>query len=470
MSDPQRMHKHDAATVELREKIFKYARERMELDPPLDGTASFADLRALMPDTVTEAGIGGDTALELFANVLAPACVSSDFPGQLSFIPSAPSEASILFDLVVSASSIYGGSWLEGAGAIYAENEVLTFLAHEAGMPAGAGGVFVSGGTVGNLSALVAARDDAMRKRVEAGLPRPARWRAVASEEAHSSIAHSARVMDIDVVKIPVGDDGRLYGAAIEETLDGDWDGVFAIVATGGTTNIGIVDDLVSVVAVGRAHDVWVHVDGAYGVAAMLAPSTKHLFAGLGDADSFIVDPHKWLYAPYDACALIYRNPAIARAAHTQHASYLDVLNDTTEWNPSDFAVHLSRRARGLPMWFSLATHGVAAYREAIESNNQVAQRIAQVIRDSDHLELVRDPTLSIVVFRRKGWTQQQYDNWADKIFEQQTAACFASKYRGEPVIRFAIINPLTTFEVVMDLVERLKDDEVVPARGLPQS
>ena len=458
MSDPQRMHKHDAATVALREKIFQYARERMEMDPPLDGTASFAELRARMPDTVTEAGIGGDTALELFADVLAPACMSSDFPGQVSFIPSAPSEASILFDLVVSASSVFGGSWLEGAGAVYAENEVLTFLAHEAGMPAGAGGVFVSGGTVGNLSALVTARDAAMRKREQAGLPRPARWRVAASEEAHSSVAHSARVMDIDVVKIPVGDEGRLYGAAIEETLAGDWDGVFAIVATGGTTNIGIVDDLVSVVAVGRAHDVWVHVDGAYGVAAMLAPSTKHLFAGLGDADSFIVDPHKWLYAPYDACALIYRNPAVARAAHTQHASYLDVLNDTTEWNPSDFAVHLSRRARGLPMWFSLATHGVAAYREAIESNNQVAQRIAQVIRDSDHLELVRDPMLSVVVFRRKGWTQQQYDDWADAIFEQQIAACFASKYRGEPVFRFAIINPLTTVDVLMDLVERLKD------------
>jgi glutamate/tyrosine decarboxylase-like PLP-dependent enzyme len=459
MSDPQRMHKHDAATVELREKIFQYARERMEMDPPLDGTATFAELRAQMPDTVTEAGIGGDRALQLFADVLAPACMSSDFPGQVSFIPSAPSEASILFDLVVSASSVFGGSWLEGAGAVYAENEVLTFLAHEAGMPAGAGGVFVSGGTVGNLSALVTARDAAMRKREEAGLPRPARWRVAASEEAHSSVAHSARVMDIDVVKIPVGDDGRLYGAAIEETLAGDWDGVFAIVATGGTTNIGIVDDFVSVVAVGRAHDVWVHVDGAYGVAAMFAPSTKPLFAGLGDVDSFIVDPHKWLYAPYDACALIYRNPAVARAAHTQHASYLDVLNDTTEWNPSDFAVHLSRRARGLPMWFSLATYGVAAYRDAIESNNQVAQRIAQVIRDSDHLELVRDPMLSVVVFRRKEWTQQQYDAWADKIFEEQIAACFASKYRGEPVFRFAIINPLTTFEVLMDLVERLKGD-----------
>ncbi len=458
MNDPQRMHKHDAATVALREKIFQYTRERMEMDPPLDRSATYKELRAIMPDTVTEAGIGGDTALDLFTEILAPACMSIDFPGQVSFIPTAPSEASILFDLVVSASSVFGGSWLEGAGAVYAENEVLTFLAREAGMPTGAGGVFVQGGTVGNLSALVAARQEAMRKREEAGLSRPVRWRVAASEEAHSSVAHAARVMDIDVIKIPVGADGRLYGQVIEETLAGDWDGIFAIVATGGTTNFGIVDDIASVVEVGRAHDVWVHVDGAYGVAAMLAPSTKKHFAGLGDVDSFIVDPHKWLYAPFDACALIYRNPAIGRAAHTQHASYLDVLTDTTEWNPSDFAVHLSRRARGLPLWFSMATHGVTAYRDAIESNNQLAQRIAQVIRESDHLELVRDPMLSVVVFRRKGWTQEQYVAWGDKMFDEQIAACFSSKYRDEPVFRFAIVNPLTTFEILMDLVERLKE------------
>jgi glutamate/tyrosine decarboxylase-like PLP-dependent enzyme len=452
------MHKHDAATVALREKIFQYTRERMEMDPPLDRSATYKELRAIMPDTVTEEGIGGDTALDLFTEILAPACMSIDFPGQVSFIPTAPSEASILFDLVVSASSVFGGSWLEGAGAVYAENEVLTFLAREAGMPTGAGGVFVQGGTVGNLSALVAARQEAMRKREEAGLSRPVRWRVAASEEAHSSVAHAARVMDIDVIKIPVGADGRLYGQVIEETLAGDWDGIFAIVATGGTTNFGIVDDIASVVEVGRAHDVWVHVDGAYGVAAMLAPSTKKHFAGLGDVDSFIVDPHKWLYAPFDACALIYRNPAIGRAAHTQHASYLDVLTDTTEWNPSDFAVHLSRRARGLPLWFSMATHGVTAYRDAIESNNQLAQRIAQVIRESDHLELVRDPMLSVVVFRRKGWTQEQYVAWGDKMFDEQIAACFSSKYRDEPVFRFAIVNPLTTFEILMDLVERLKE------------
>ena len=458
MSNPLRMHIHDDATAALRERIFDYARDRMQLDPPpLDKGMPYAELRALMPDTVTEKGIGGDKAMSLFGDILAPASMSTDHPAMVSFIPVAPTEAAILFDLVVSASCIFGGSWLEGAGAVYAENEVLKFLAAEAGLPATAGGVFVSGGTNGNLSALVAARFDAEQRLAAVGQQRPARWRIATSDEAHSSVAHVARVMDIDVVKVPVGDTGRMTGAEVDAALGGNWDDVFAVVATGGTTNFGIVDDIAGIVTTAKKHDVWVHVDGAYGIAGMFAPSTKPHFAGMDGVDSFIVDPHKWLYAPYDSCALIYRNPSIARAAHTQHASYLDVLTDTDEWNPSDFAVHLSRRARGLPLWFSLATHGVGAYREAIESNNTVARDIAQVIRDSDHLELVRDPMLSVVVFRRKGWTQEDYSAWSDDLWESGKAACFPSKFKGEPVLRFAIVNPRTTIDILLELVDSLK-------------
>ena len=124
------------------------------------------------------------------------------------------------------------------------------------------------------------------------------------------------------------------------------------------------------------------HVDGAYGGAALAAPSVRDRFVGVEAADSFIVDPHKWLFAPFDSCALLYRDPEIGRQAHTQHAEYLDVLHarhgdpDPTarEWNASDYAHHLSRRARGLPLWFSLATHGTQAYTEAVETTLRVAR------------------------------------------------------------------------------------------------
>src|SRR6187402_2128800 len=143
----------------LTEAIFRYATERVQMDPPpLDGPRTPAELRAAAGPTITTDGLGGLEALRVFEDVLAPACISVDHPRFLSFVPAAPTEAAILFDLVVGASSVYAGSWLEGGGAIFAENQALRWVADLAGLPATAGGVFVSGGTAGNLSALLAAR------------------------------------------------------------------------------------------------------------------------------------------------------------------------------------------------------------------------------------------------------------------------------------------------------------------------
>ena len=217
----------------------------------------------------------------------------------------------------------------------------------------------MSGGSAGNLSALVAARHAAAAER-----DRPVRWRFAACETVHSSVAAAARVMDVDILDVPADEHGRLTGEALRRTLDADGgEGLFAVVASAGATNAGTVDDLDGVAAVCAERGLWFHVDGAYGGAGLLAPSVRALYDGIERADSFIVDPHKWLFAPYDACALLYRDPSIARRAHRQEASYLDTSNAAPDWNPADYAYHLSRRARGLPLWFSLATYGTDAYR-----------------------------------------------------------------------------------------------------------
>ena len=172
------MHRFDDETELLAQAILDYARRRLILDPvPLDGPRPMADLEASAGQTITEDGLGGQAALALFDDVLSKACISVDHPRYLSFIPAAPTEAATLFDLVVGASSIYGGSWLEGAGAVYAENQALRWIADLAGFPAGAGGVFVQGGTLGNLSALVAARHTAAQRRGAHG-PTAGSWRA----------------------------------------------------------------------------------------------------------------------------------------------------------------------------------------------------------------------------------------------------------------------------------------------------
>ncbi|NMD26299.1 MAG: aminotransferase class V-fold PLP-dependent enzyme, partial [Actinobacteria bacterium] len=341
------MHQHDASMEVLTQAIVRYAVDRVRMEPPLDAPRTPAELKAMAGRTVTERGLGGLEALRVFGEVLAPACISADHPRFLSFVPTAPTEASILFDLVVGASNIYAGSWMEGGGAVFAENEALRYLADLAGMPAAAGGVFVSGGTAGNLSALIAAR---WRWRQRAG-GRFDRTRGliISSKGAHSSIAQACRAMDTDEVQVTSDSEGRLHVENLREAVatlaPEDRERVFAVVATCGTTNAGVVDDLDAAADVAAELGVWFHVDGAYGGAGLAAPSVRAHYHGIERADSFIVDPHKWLFAPYDCCALVYRDAAAARAAHAQHAGYLDVV-DRESPNPSDLAIHLSRRVR----------------------------------------------------------------------------------------------------------------------------
>jgi L-2,4-diaminobutyrate decarboxylase len=460
------MHHHDASIEVLTQAIVRYAVDRVRLDPPpLDHSRTVDELRAMAGKTVTERGIGGLEALRVFAEVLAPATISVDHPRFLSFIPAAPTEASILFDLVVGASSIYGGSWLEGAGAVFAENEALRYLSDLAGFPATAGGVFVSGGTVGNLSALIAARHR-WRTRGDGRFDR-VRGLIIASSGAHSSIAAAGRAMDADVLAVPADASGRLRGDALASTLaaldDVDRDRVFAIVATSGTTNAGVIDDLAGVADACERVGVWMHVDGAYGAAGLVAPSVRARYAGIERADSFIVDPHKWLFSPFDCCALVYRNPLQARLAHTQHAEYLDVLHaesaDLDEWNPSDFAHHLSRRARGLPFWFSLATYGTDAYRDAVELNLDVTRRAAARIAATDYLDLILEPELSVVLFRRRGWTAAQYRAWSDRMLADGAAFVVPTTWDGETVLRICIVNPRTTIADVDLIIDSLGDD-----------
>ena len=418
-----------------------------------------AELDAALGDTVVPEGIGGHEALRLFTQVMVPATRAQDNPMNLAYVPAAPTEAALVFDLAVSAAEMFAGTWEAGAGAIAAENQALTWLASLAGWPASAGGCFVSGATMGNLSALVAARERA-RRRLDGATPR---WRFAATGDAHSSVRAAATVMDCEVLDVPGDERGRMTGAALAETLAAVGPnllaaGVFAVVVSSGTTNAGVVDDIAGVAEVCRAHGLWLHVDGAYGAAAMVAPSVAPLFVGIEHADSFVVDPHKWLFAPYDCCALVYREPEHGAAAHSQFANYLEGL-DRTAWNPADFAVHLTRRARGLPFWFSLATHGTDRYREAVETVLATTRAVADEIRSRPHLKLVMEPDLSVVLFERVGWDLADYEAWSVHHARAGTVLCVPTRWEGRPVLRFCFINPTTDSDVVASILDGLAAD-----------
>jgi aromatic-L-amino-acid decarboxylase len=448
--NPNSMHLFDA---ELTKQVFEYMRDRLSMpDVPLDFPGDPKELAQALSGLIKPEGNSATEILKLYDEVISRAVVSGDSPRFMAFIPTAPTKAALLFDMIVSCASIQGISWLEAAGSISAENQVLRWMSDVAGLPESAGGTFVSGGSAANLAALTVARDFG-RQRVHGGKRLPVR--IALSQQAHSSIGNSLGILDIEPLIVETSG-YAMTKADLDRALsaiDAKEAPVVGVVATAGTTNAGIIDDLTGISETAREHGMWFHVDAAYGGAALLAPSVRDQFNGIENADSITMDPHKWWFSPFDVAAIIYRNPKLAAAVHTQDASYLDVLHeDDSLINPTDLAYHLTRRARGLPIWFSVVVNGTDAYRDAVEASISLTNEVADFIRAHEDLELVIEPSLSIVLWRRKGWSAKDYRDLQDQLIQSQTAFVTPTSWQGETVGRFAFVHPGTTIEMVKEV------------------
>ncbi|UKM64727.1 aminotransferase class V-fold PLP-dependent enzyme [Flavobacteriaceae bacterium GSB9] len=444
------MHQIDIDLVEMTLDVMKYAINRISAtEHPIGQPKKEEELKAMVGDTVTAKGVGGEFAFNLWKKYLSKANVPIDHPRHLAFVPASPTRAAVMFDLVTSVSSIHGAYWMEGAGGIFCENEAMRWMVSLTGLPEGAFGVFTSGGTAANLSAIVTAReywrrDDTFKR--EKGL-------IITSVGAHSSVKAMAKVADVDILL--VDSEEKLTGDDLRKTINGlsfhQRKRLFAVVATGGTTNAGIIDDLEGIAAICETEKLWFHVDAAYGGGALVADSVRHLFNGIEKADSITIDPHKWMFSPYDCGAVIYKKPELAKAAHAQEGSYLDIFKDEGAhgFNPTDYQIQLTRRVRGLPLWFSLATHGTDKYKEAVERGLELAQIAGQLIEKTPNVELVRVPSLSCVLFRRIGWKPEDYTHWTYKNHKSGFALVTPTKWKNgdafETVSRFCFINPDTT-------------------------
>ena len=445
--------------VEMTLDVMKYTIDRISnITPELGAPKKEEVLKELVGETISPEGIGGEKAFKLFRDVLVKATVPIDHPRHLAFVPAAPTRAAIMFDLVTSASSIHGAYWMEGAGGIFCENRAMEWLVSLTGLPEGAFGVFTSGGTAANLSALVAAREEWKTRDSENSKTKAL---LIASSGAHSSIKAMAKVMDADILLID-SEKEFLDGAALKSFIDNldskDRKRLFALVATGGTTNAGIIDELASIAEVCERENIWFHVDCAYGGGALAADSVRHLFNGIERADSITIDPHKWLFSPYDCGAVIYKNLELAKNAHSQKGAYLDIFKDegAQGFNPADYQIQLTRRLRGLPLWFSLAMHGTNKYKQAIERGIELAQIAASKIQKFNELELLRPASLSVVLFKRTNWNAEDYRNWTYKNHSSGLALVTPTSWNGETVIRFCFINPDTTEADIDEILETL--------------
>lgn len=453
------MHEIDLNLIEMTLDVMKFAIGRItDTDPVLGKPKTEKELKSLVGDTVTPKGIGGETAFKLFRDVLIKASIPIDHPRHLAFVPASPTRSAVMFDLVTSAASVHGAFWLEGAGCIFAENEAMRWLVSLTGLPEGSFGVFTSGGTEANLSAMVTARE-AWRARDESRAT--TRGIIITSAGAHSSVKAMAKVIDCDIERVDTEErfEREMLEAHIAAMPAQDRNRLFAVVATAGTTNAGIIDDLKGIGSYCRENEIWFHVDAAYGGGALAAPSVRHLFNGIELADSVTIDPHKWLFSPYDCGAVIYREPELAKNAHSQGGSYLDIFYDEgyKGFNPADYQIQLTRRVRGLPLWFSLAMHGTDRYAKAIERGIELAKIAGRLIDEDPYLELVRKPSLSCVLFRRVGWKPEDYTHWTIKNHDAGFALVAPTKWRTngehETVARFCFINPDTTTRDIEDIL-----------------
>ena len=285
----------------------------------------------------------------------------------------------------------------------------------------------------------------------------PSRPLVAISEEAHSSVGKALRVLGVDALLVPC-DDHRMTGAGLVATLDAHprADDVIAVVATGGTTNAGIIDDLAGVGTVARDRSLWFHVDGAYGCAALFAPSIRRTVRRHRAGRLVRGGPAQMALRP-----VRLRRPPLPGAAVGQggaHPGRLLPRRDARaatrdDWNPSDYAYHLTRRARGLPLWFSLAVYGTDAYRDAIETVLTVTQQTADLVERAPHLELVRRPELSVVLFRRAGWGWDDYERWSARLLKDQVGFVVPTVWEDQPVGRLALLHPDTTLAMIEEII-----------------
>jgi aromatic-L-amino-acid/L-tryptophan decarboxylase len=394
----------------------------------------------------------------VLADVL-PYASRTDHPGYLAFIPSFTTWPAALAELTAAAANPYCGAWLESAGAAQVELDVIDWFRAWLGLPAGTAGVLVSGGSAANMTALLVARE-------AAGGPSPDSV-VYLSDQAHSSLARTARSMGLrpeQVRVLPTDERWRLTPQAVAAAVQADRSAgrvPFALCASAGSTNTGAVDPLDDLADVCAAQGLWLHVDAAYGGFSVLTAKGRAALAGVERADSVTLDPHKWLYQPMECGCVLIRDGARLERTFAIHPDYLegDATGDADEVNFADRGLQLSRGFRALKVWMSVQTFGLAAFRDCIQRNLDLAEYAEALISGHSELTLMAPATLGIVCFRRE-WpgcdeaeTERRGTALAGELERDGSALVSTTRLAGRHAIRLCVLNPTTSAEHVLRVV-----------------
>jgi aromatic-L-amino-acid decarboxylase len=388
-----------------------------------------------------------------------------------AWVNSPPDRVALLADLLASAAnpSCAGGNH----AALHIERLVIRWLATMVGLPAAAGGLLVSGGSMATVTALAAARETHAPFDVRAdGLAGGVPLTVYAGTEAHSAVAKAVELLGIGRrnLRLVASDAGRRLDAdQLDRALEAAGqrpEHPIAVVATAGTTSTGAIDPLDEIADVCARHDVWLHVDGAYGAPAVLSQRFRRDLAGLARADSVAVDPHKWLYVPIDAGVLLVRDPGRLRDTFSLVPAYLRVEHDAAGISDapwvSEYGPEQTRPFRALRVWAALKSIGRDGYRRLIDHDLDLAGTLAARVREHPSLELDA-AGLSVVCFRYRAAAQSDrvQSGIAERIQLSGHSFLTTTELDGRTVLRACFVNPLTTeadIDILVGLVTSMGD------------
>jgi len=437
-------------------------------DGPVARQITRADAERLLRTPLPEQGTPVDELIDLLASDVFPNGFRTDHPRFYSFVPSPNNFVSVVGDLLTSGTNLFAGHWMAASGAAQIEMVVIDWLKELVGFPAEGSGIMVSGGSMANLSAVAAARE------VRLG-GADARAVVYCSDQTHSSVAKGLRIIGFRPEQrrtVATDDSLRLSMPALEAAIKEDRAAdrlPFCVVANAGTTNTGAVDPLGPLADLCARESIWLHVDGAYGAAAVITGRGRAALKGIERADSVTLDPHKWLFQPFELGCLLVRDPTVLpRAFRVDDADHPDYLADVTrhikhDVNFYEHGVQLTRSFKALKLWLSLRAYGLAEFRRAIDVGFDMAELAERTLLESGRWTIVTPAQMGVVTFRWNDATKSDAEidaitsRTVDLMREDGYALVMSTMLRGRPALRLCPIHPATMPEEIRETIARLE-------------
>jgi aromatic-L-amino-acid/L-tryptophan decarboxylase len=374
---------------------------------------------------------------DIFSNMM-----NVGHPRHLAFVPVCSNFVSVMADALASGFNVFSGSWLAGSGSVAVELAVIDWLRQWCGLPETAGGLFVSGGSLANLTAIVAARHTKLNDRLEDAT-------VYFSDQTHSSVERAFRIAGFlphQIRKIPSDAQFRLPLDELARQIAADRAAGLRpciVVANAGTTNTGAIDPLPEIAGLCKSNDLWMHVDGAYGAAATLCDRGRALLHGIELADSLSLDPHKWLFQSMECGCVLMRDAELLKSTYRITPEYLaEVHRNLAEVSPHDYGIQLTRSFRALKLWMSIHYFGLDAFRAAIARGFELAEFAESKLRSMPRWEIVTPAHLGIVTFHHPS---ADYKKLHESLLREGFALASSTVLKGRTVLRFCTINPRTT-------------------------